>query len=235
MIDVNCLVGNWPFYKLREKTFSDLRLKHEKHNILGGYVASLDSLFYRDPYEGDVILAKELKNTNYEQLICVNPNLPYFNREFKKANNSFDYAGIRVYPTIHKYDIKGSPFDELMHMTKENNKKLFISARVNDARMDYLLLQDLLDISSLASIINNKYNLEVCVLNLRFDEIRLLEKEFKKGISSFDSSDIKHEPFAMDELKKMRLEEKCQFGSFFPLYSFESSYMIYTKTGELNG
>ncbi|MCK5812244.1 MAG: hypothetical protein KAG94_05060 [Clostridiales bacterium] len=231
MIDYNCMIGQWPFRYLRKNTVDDLKKVHEKHQIESGYVSNLSSVFYHDPFEGDKILFNSIKDSQYKMVISMNVALPNLYRDIKMANESFAYEGIRIYPSIHKYDLKSSKFDEFCHMVKEANKKLFISYRMGDVRLDYLINQQLPDILSIKSIINNPYDLELYVLNLKAQEITALRDElFKSSSVFFDSSDIKHETFAREYLKEKGIDEKVVFGSFFPLYTFESNYLIYTKT-----
>jgi len=231
MIDYNCLIGNWPFRKVRDNSFKKLQVIHTKYEIEYGYVANTDSIFYNDPYEGDILLAKKLKNSNHKMVISMNLNLPYLYRDIKKSNETFDYEGIRIYPSIHKYDLKGSKFNEFLHMVKENNKKLFISYRMGDIRLDHIIEQQLPDIVDIKEIMTNKYDNEIYLLNLKSAEVLDLKENFIKSKNVFfDTSDVKHETFAMEKFNSEKLNKKYVFGSFFPLYTFESSYFIYTRT-----
>ncbi len=231
MIDYNCMIGQWPFRYLRKNTIDDLKRVHLKHEVESGYVTSLSSVFYNDPFEGDVKLFDEIKDSQYKMVISMNVSLPNLYRDIKKANDSFSYEGIRIYPSIHKYDLLGSKFNEFCHMVKEENKKLFISYRMGDIRLDYLFNQQLPDITTIKAIANNPYDLQLYILNLKSQEITSLQDEFIKSPNVyFDSSDIKHETFAREFLKKEKIDHKVVFGSFFPLYTFESNYLIYTKT-----
>ncbi|MBN2853408.1 MAG: hypothetical protein JXQ23_11800 [Clostridia bacterium] len=231
MIDYNCLIGHWPFRKIRKQSLEELKLLYEKYEIEYGYISSLDSIFYHDPFEGDKELAEKLKKTENKMVISLNLSLPYIERDIKKANESFEYEGIRIYPSIHGFDLSGNSFDEFLHMVKENRKKLFISYRMGDIRLDHIIRQSLPDTKEIEEILKNRYENEIYVLNLKSFEVLEMKTSFTGGDKVyFDTSDVKHETFAIERFKNEGLKGKYVFGSFYPLYTFESTYMIYSRT-----
>ena len=68
IIDINCLLGNWPFRKIRKNKFEDLKAVHKRNEIDYGYVSSLNSIFYNDPFEGDLELHEIIKDTSYKHI-----------------------------------------------------------------------------------------------------------------------------------------------------------------------
>ena len=68
-IDINCLVGHWPYRKLYKNTFEEVQKIHKANGISSGYVSSLDSIFYNDPFEGDEDLHEILKGTSYHHVL----------------------------------------------------------------------------------------------------------------------------------------------------------------------
>lgn len=228
MIDYNCMIGNWPFRKIRNKTLDELKRMHDKYKIESGYISSIDSVFYNDPYEGDLELFNKIKNTKYKMTLSMNLNLPYLYRDIKKANETFDYEGIRIYPSIHKYPIQGNKFNEFLHMVKENNKKLFISYRMGDIRLDHIIKQNLNSLEDIKRVFDNNYNNEIYFLNLKSYEILELKQYFINDSKIyFDISDMKHESFPLEKLDNENLNDKYVYGSFFPFYPFESTYLMY--------
>ena len=59
-MDFNCFTGNWPFYRVRYNTVEKLAQLHSRIGITGGYISALEAIFYQDPYEAELALAKEL-------------------------------------------------------------------------------------------------------------------------------------------------------------------------------
>ena len=55
-LDCNAFIGNWPFYKTRFGSFEDLKRIHRENGIDGGYVSSVQSIFYNHPWEAEVEL-----------------------------------------------------------------------------------------------------------------------------------------------------------------------------------
>ena len=83
IVDVNCLVGHWPFRKLYKNSFADLMEIHRKNNIGYGFVSSLNSIFYNDPFEGEEDLHNIIKGTDYRHVLTINPMLPCFEKDIR--------------------------------------------------------------------------------------------------------------------------------------------------------
>ena len=62
---------------------------HREHQISGGLVASLDSVFYNDPLEGDRVLYEQLAGTPYRLAVTINPLLPCFEQDWMMAKTQW--------------------------------------------------------------------------------------------------------------------------------------------------
>ena len=61
IIDINCLLGNWPFRKIRKNKFEDLKAVHKRNEIDYGYVSSLNSIFIMTPLKETLSFMRLLK------------------------------------------------------------------------------------------------------------------------------------------------------------------------------
>ena len=75
-LDFNCFSGNWPFHKIRSNSVDKLCLLHRRCGIEGGFISSFEAIFYQDPYEAELELAKQLEGKSYYHVMVVIPTLP---------------------------------------------------------------------------------------------------------------------------------------------------------------
>jgi predicted TIM-barrel fold metal-dependent hydrolase len=225
--DVNALLGHWPFRKIRKNTLEDLRRVHRENGITGGFVASLNSIFYNDPFEGDEELHALIGGTEYKHVLTVNPTLPGWQRDIEDGLSRFDIRGVRIYPTYHDYDLNDEPVAELCRELKRHGLPLFVTKRMEDERLDYLMKPKPLDVVSLGKFVSGQPDLDIIVLNIRFGEIVSL-KDTANELPRlyFDTCGLKDKVFVLEDLLKLIPAEKLVYGSQHPLYCLKSSFCI---------
>jgi predicted TIM-barrel fold metal-dependent hydrolase len=225
--DVNALLGHWPFRKIRKNSLEDLRRVHRENGITGGYVASLNSIFYNDPFEGDEELHGLIGGTEYKHVLTVNPTLPGWQRDIEDGLRRFDIRGVRIYPTYHDYDLNGEPVAELCEALKRHGLPLFVTKRMEDERLDYLVKPKPLEVTALGKFLSGQPELDIIVLNIRFNEIVSLREEAKRlPRLYFDTCGLKDKVFVLEELLNIVPAKKIIYGSQHPLYCLKSSFCL---------
>jgi len=225
--DVNCLLGHWPFRKIRKNTLDDLRAVHRANGISAGYIASLNSVFYNDPFEGDEELHEWIRGTEYKHVLTVNPTLPGWERDIEEGIRRFDIRGVRIYPTYHEYDPNNDDAGRLCEALERHGLPLFVTMRMEDERLDYLLKPKPLDIESLKRFAGTWRNLRVVLLNIRFGELLQMEQQLNELPNLyFDTSGLKDKVFVVEELIQKVPVEKMMYGSLHPLYALKSTYAL---------
>lgn len=121
MIDYNCFCGNWPFHKIRKNKFSDILKLHKENGITGGYISSLESIFYNDPYESEMDLYKEIKGSGYHQVMTVNPTLDTCINTVKRGIKELNIKGIRITPGFHQYKLNDNCVNKLLEFILKIN------------------------------------------------------------------------------------------------------------------
>jgi len=225
--DVNALLGHWPFRKIRKNTLADLRKVHQDNQITGGYVASLNSIFYNDPFEGDEELHELIGGTEYKHVLTVNPTLPGWQRDIVDGIARFGIQGVRIYPTYHDYDLNTAPVAELCEALKKHRLPLFVTKRMEDERLDYLMKPKPLEVASLQKFVSGQPDLDIVILNIRFGEITAMKQEINDLPRLFvDTSGLKDKVFVLEELLKVIPAGKIMYGSQHPLYCLKSSHCV---------
>lgn len=225
--DVNALLGHWPFRKIRKNTLDDLRRVHRDNGITGGYVASLNSIFYNDPFEGDEELHALIGGTEYKHALTVNPTLPGWRRDIEDGLRKFDIRAVRIYPTYHDYDLNGEPAAELCDALRELGLPLFVTKRMEDERLDYILKPKPLDVVALDRFVSARPDQDIVILNIRFGEIVALRQTFNRlPRLYFDTCGLKDKVFVLEELLRSVPAAKLLYGSQHPLYCLKSSFCL---------
>lgn len=225
--DVNVLLGQWPFRKVYKNKLEDLRKVHADNRISDGYAASLNSVFYNDPFEGDEELHEQIKGTEYKHIMTVNPDLPGWERDIEEGIRRFDIHGVRVYPCYHPFDLNGEAMARLCEVLIEHRLPLFISKRMEDERLDYLLKQQPLAVEALQRFIISQPNLMIVLLTIRIGEIETMKAEINAHPYVYmDTSGLKDRVFVVEDLVKSVPVERIFYGSLHPLFTLKSSYLL---------
>jgi len=229
-IDVNCLLGNWPFRKIRKNSFEDLKEVHKQNNIEYGYVSSLNSIFYNDPFEGDLELHELIKDTLYKHILTINPEIPGFIDDIKKGIELFNIKGVRIYPGYHGYSLDSKYIRKLCMVLAENKLPLFLTMRMEDERLNYLSHPRNIEATELAEFLTNHPENKVVLLSIRAGEILLIKDmlNFRNNVL-VDTSGLKEWLFVIEKLTKDIDHHRIVYGSDHPLYCLKSSLLLVEK------
>ena len=138
--DVCALWGSWPFRRISHNTIEDLKAMHARYGFTGGYISSLESIFYSDPMESEEVLAEALRGTNYRQVVTVNPSLPAFDEMIDEAAERFDIAAVRIVPGYHDYRLTAPCMEKLHAALLRNRLPLYVVRRIEDVRLNHLMI-----------------------------------------------------------------------------------------------
>jgi len=229
IVDVNCLIGHWPFRKISSCTFEDLKNVHSKNGISYGYVSSLNSIFYNDPFEGDEELHEIIGHTNYRHVLTVNPMLPAFEDGIVRGMKNFSISGVRIYPGYHNYSLNCLEMKALCSVLRKLGLPLFLTLRAEDERLNYLITPRPVNIPEIQTFIENNPDLTILLLNIRFHEIMTLKSSIlNSGRVFVDTSGLKDQLFNIEKLTGIIGDERILYGSLHPLYCLESTLLQVT-------
>lgn len=229
IIDVNCLVGHWPFRKLPGNTFDDLVNIHKANGIASGYVSSLNSIFYNDPFEGDEELHELIKDTGYHHVLTINPTLPSIEEDIEKGIKLFNISGVKIYPTYHGYRLDSPEVRTLCKILIKHDLPLFLSMRMEDERLSYIFTPTPIQITDLQTFLEENKDLKIILLNIRFNEIKSISN-ILIGASNifFDTSGLKDQLFNVEKLAEELGNRKILYGSQYPLFCLKSTLLEVT-------
>lgn len=225
--DINCLVGNWPFYRVGKPSFLDLKEAHAENGINCGFVASLDAIFYNDPFQGDESLHEILKGSSYQHILTINPTLPDFQTDITKGVQMFNIAGVRIYPGYHGFQMTDKRLDLLCETLQHLRLPLFITLRMEDERLSHLLIPSSVSITELDTFVRQHRDLKIIVLGAKFGEILDLSDLFSSDRNVyFDTSCfVKDYLFSVEKLTAEVGTDKMLYGSLYPLNCMKSTIL----------
>ena len=224
-IDINCLLGNWPFRKLYKNTFDDLKRIHKENGIEYGYVSSMSSVFYNDPFEGEEDLHETISGTPYRHILTVNPTLPCFEQDIEKALELFDIFGVRIYPGYHNYPLDDPRLTELCELLRKHHLPLMLTLRLEDERLNYLNRPRRIDVpGELLNFIKTLTDVPLLIMNIRFGEILYCEEALKSQPNLYiDTAGIKDPVASVEQLIEHIGDSKIIYGSQYPLNVLKST------------
>jgi len=230
IVDVNCLVGHWPFRKLYKNSFADLMEIHRKNNIGYGFVSSLNSIFYNDPFEGEEDLHNIIKGTDYRHVLTINPMLPCFEKDIRLGIELFNISGVRIYPCYHDYNLNCDEMNRLCQVLSEFNLPLFLTLRMEDERLSYIIKPRPVDMEDIRLFALKNPDIKIILLNIRLGEIARLKELFINWDNVFiDTSGLKDQLFNVEKLTASIGACKILYGSEYPLLCLKSTLLEVLK------
>lgn len=224
-VDLNCLLGHWPFRKLHRSSFQDLKRSHAQAGISLGWAASLNSVFYNDPYEGELELKEMIRGTNYRHVLTVNPTLPYFLQDLERGRRDLGICAVRLYPTYHGYSLRDEKVHTLLRELDRLALPLLLTMRLEDERLNYPLAIEPLPLPEIAALARAHPRLPIVLLSPTFGEVIELTESFPGGNLFFDTSNLGHNLFPVEKLVAKVGSSRLVYGSGFPLKALRSSIL----------
>ncbi len=224
-IDVNCLCGHWPFRHIPRARFADLVHDHAACGIRQGYIASLNSIFYVDPLEGEAELFEQVKGSAYRQVQTVNP-LHQACQDIQIGIERYQIAGVRIYPGYHGYSLLDPKVHELLDFIGERNLPLFLPLRMEDERLDHLVRPRPIDLAELEQFLAANPGRTIVLLNVRLAEIERLKPLIRTGQRIYvDTSGLKDQLFSVEKAVDAIGAGHILYGSLSPLYCMRSTVL----------
>lgn len=230
--DCNCLIGHWPFRKIRKRSIEDLREIHKAHRIAGGYVGSMDSIFYNDPMEGDRELRQALdKAPEYQLAQTINPMLPAFPEDLEQGIRQLNTKAVRVYPAYHGYTLRHPALLSLGRMLAKAELPLLVSCRLEDPRLAYICHTKPVNVEDVTFLAGKIPRLKIILLCAYMQELLPAASSICSSRNVFfDTSGLRSGSFAVEKMMAYFPPDKIVFGSQWPLFCFSSSYLKVSRS-----
>lgn len=228
--DCNCFTGNWPFYKVRYNTVEKVHSLHQRIGIAGGFISAFEAIFYQDPYEAELALAKELEGTPYYHTMILNPTLPGWQDSLKHGVEDLHIKAIRLMPTYHKYSLIDPMLEEVMAAIKSYDLPLLLTLRLRDERCMYMFQADMVNHDEVAAFLTQYTDVVTLLTDASASELTKLADVFAKRENLFaDCSGLKDGLFAADTAYGA-VGDKLVYGSAAPMLEMQASFYNITMS-----
>lgn len=140
MIDVNALIGPYPFRFVPHPEPEVLERVLEREGLSGAWVGHLPSAFYRDPAAGnsELYTALAVRNSTLRPVPTIRPDWPDWERALRIAKDAGAPA-VRVYPPQWQIGSADSRVSELAIACGEARLALILTVRFEDLRQRHPL------------------------------------------------------------------------------------------------
>ena len=226
-MDFNGFVGNWPFFRVRYNTVEKLAQLHARCGIEGGIVSSLEAIFYQDPYEAELQLAKQLEGTPYLHALTLNPMLPGWEDDLKRAVRDLGIKVVRMLPGFHGYTLQDPVMKTVAARLREYGLMLILTLRMRDERTMWMIQPRNIPLDELTAFLDNNRDIPTLIAHVRAGEVGQLAPQMQERENLFaDISGFKDGLYALDKLA-MAPETRGHlvYGSGAPLMEMQATTM----------
>ena len=226
-IDFNGFAGNWPFFRIRNNTVEKLAALHRRCGIEGGFVSSLEAIFYQDPYEAELALAQQLKGTGYMHAMTVNPTLPGWKDDLKRAMKDLEIKAVRLVPGFQGYTLLDPQVEALCAELAVYGLPLIITLRMKDERTMHMIQPRSIPMEEVTAFLEKHEALPTLLTHIRAAEAEALTPLFLRRDNLFvDNSGFKDGLFVLDHIVlETAVRGHLVYGSGAPLMEMQATTM----------
>ena len=231
VIDANLLFGNYPFRKLTNSRFDDFCTHLKNNNVIKAYISSINSVFYRDPMQGEEDLHKQCKGIQWiDQIMTVNPLIEGFDDDISYAIENYNIKGIKLLPGYHGYSLDDTRLNKLFNITKSKSLPMFLTMGLEDDRLSYLFVQKRPGSDEMVNFLKIHHDLKILILYIKLSEIKAISKEVVLSRNVYiDTSGLREHLFDLENAVELLGVNQIVFGSSYPINYFKSISLLLDK------
>jgi uncharacterized protein len=229
LIDVNVNLGRWPLRHVRGDDTSALATMLRHQSVIQAWAGSFDGLLHKDIGAVNTRLAEECRRHGRGLLVpfgSINPKLPDWDEELRRCAEEHRMPGVRLHPNYHGYKLDDPDFAKLLRLATELRLIVQLVPVMEDERMMHRLMRvEPVDTAPLVNLVKQTPGLRLVLLNA-------LKTLRGKPLVDLVAAGEVYVEFSMLEgvggVEKLLAQipaERVLFGSYAPLFYFESSLL----------
>lgn len=226
-MDLNCYCGNWPFFRVRYNTIEKLAELHSRCGIEGGFVSACEAIFYQDPYEAEVQLAKQLEGTPYMHAMILNPTLTGWKDDLARAIKDLNVKAVRLMPGFHSYSLSDPVLEQVCDALRTYKLPLILTLRIRDERTSWMFAPASVPLEDVTIFLNKNKDIVTLLACARVKEISQLKEQFTARDNLFaDVSGCKDGNYVIETISNWISSEHIVYGSSAPLLEMQATTII---------
>ena len=237
MIDTNVNLFHWPFRRLEGDEPADLVRNLRQKGVTRAWAGSFEGLLHRDVGGVNARLADACRRHGANFLVpfgTVNPKQPDWQEDLRRCVEVHQMPGIRLHPNYHGYTLDDPVVTELLTITESRKLLVEIALAMEDERTQYALMRiPPVDPTPLLALVPRMQNLRVVLINAGYQGVHTTEhisELAKTGSVYFDIARTEGIG-AVARLVKQTSPSRVMFGSHYPFFYFESSFLKVREAG----
>ena len=177
--------------------------------------------------EAELALAQQVKGTGYLHFMTVNPTLPGWRDDLKRAVQKLEIKGVRLVPGFQGYTLEDPCVAELCGCLREYGLPLILTLRMKDERTMYMLQPRSIPLEEIAAFLDRNRELPTLLTHIRAAEVEALLPQFAGRENVFaDISGFKDGMFVLDRMVlETEAREHLVYGSGAPLMEMYATAM----------
>lgn len=198
---------------------------HRRCGIEGGFVSSLEAIFYQDPYEAELVLAKQLEGTPYIHALTLNPMLPAWQDDLKRAVKDLQIKAVRLVPGFHGYQLDDPALQLVWEALRANGLFLIVTLRVRDERAMWMLQPRSIPMEEIEAFLGQTSDIPTLLTHIRAGEVKALLPSLEERDNLFaDISGFKDGLYMVDHLiQNTAARGHLVYGSGAPLMEMQAT------------
>jgi predicted TIM-barrel fold metal-dependent hydrolase len=136
IVDINVLLGRWPFMPLKYESAEDMLTLMDRAGIDKAVITSLNSVFYYDYEIGNREVGEACKryHDRFIPFAVINPNFYNWKDHLKECVENYGIRGIKLHPDYHKFSLLSERTADLMNEAKRLKLPVYIQTSLFDMR-----------------------------------------------------------------------------------------------------
>jgi uncharacterized protein len=237
MIDTNVNLFRWPFRRLEGGEPADLVRNLRQKGVTQAWAGSFEGLLHRDVGGVNARLADACRRHGANFLVpfgTVNPKQPDWQEDLRRCVEVHQMPGIRLHPNYHGYTLDDPVVAELLTLTESRKLLVEIALAMEDERTQYALMRiPPVDPAPLLDLTGRMPGLRLVLLDAGYQGVHMTEhipELAKTGNIYFDIARTEGIG-AVARLVKQTSPARVVFGSHYPFFYFESSFLKVREAG----
>ncbi len=235
-IDVHVNLSRWSFRRVRgDASPAELAGLLRARGVTEAWAGSFDGLLHRDVAGVNTRLADDCRRNGDGLLVpfgTVDPTLPDWEEDLRRCHEDHRMPGIRLHPGWHGYTLDDPRFVQLLRQATERRLIVQVALRMEDERTQHPRLNvPEVDPTPLIDVLRAVPRAKLVLLNAhRNVKPELLGRLAEAGVAGFDVAGLEGMGGVDSFAKRVGLE-RVLFGSFAPLFTWESASLKLRESG----